>query len=164
MTFRKTTEFSAFTLLVAALFASGCGSGSTSASPTAPSGVNLTGTWAGTILDSGSKDTPSAATWTATQSGTSATGAFVFTAPNAVKIAGTLAGVMSGSQVAWTMTFPAGAFTAFGAPTCSATATGTSPSVTANSVVATLTLTYSAPCLGVITDKTTEIDILTLSK
>ena len=165
MTFRKTTQLSAFTLVVAALFA-GCGSGSSSSSPTGPSGVNLTGTWAGTFVTVGSKDAPTPATWTATQSGTSPTGAFGLTVDNGVKIAGTLSGVMSGSQVAWTMSFPAGTFTAMGSATCSVNATGTSPSVTTSSVVVTMTTTFSPTCVGIATEAghTSEVDLLTLTK
>jgi len=75
MTFRSKVQFSALALLVAAVLASGCGS--SSESPTAPSGLNLAGTWAGN-LGSNSNDR-NTVTWTATQSGTSPTGAFGIT-------------------------------------------------------------------------------------
>jgi len=163
MTFRSKVQFSALALLVAAVLASGCGS--SSESPTAPSGLNLAGTWAGN-LGSNSNDR-NAVTWTATQSGSSPTGAFGITLDEGdalQKVNGTLAGTVSGTQVSWTLTFPAGAFTAAGSATCSVTGTGTSSATTTSSISVSLNLTFAQACVGTVTDRTSEVDQLTLTK
>jgi hypothetical protein len=168
MTFGAKIPSSAIALIVAAVLTSGCGSAD-SASPTAPSGLNLTGAWVGTFGSSSNVSDRSPATWAATQSGTSPTGAFSLTFEDGgvfTKITGTLAGAVSGTQVAWTLAFPVGTFTAVGSPTCSISGTGTSSATTASSIVVAMNLTFAQACVGTITDngQTTEIDQLTLTK
>lgn len=143
-------------LALAVLAAAACGGGSSA--PTAPSipALNLTGAWSGTFAEQGSTN-PLRAVWTAAQSGTSVTGAFVLDRPSQadVKLTGTLAGALSGSQLTLTLTLPAGAFTPLGAPsTCSASGTGTSAATTATSISATLTVTFHASCAGSIPSAT----------
>jgi hypothetical protein len=168
MTFGAKIQFSAIALIVAAVLTSGCGSND-SDSPTAPSGLDLTGAWVGTFGASSNVSDRSPATWAATQSGTSPTGAFGLTFEEdgvLTKINGTLAGAVSGTQVAWTLTFPAGTFTAVGSPTCSISGTGTSSATTASSIAVALNLTFAQACVGTIIEngQTTEIDQLTLTK
>jgi hypothetical protein len=169
MTFGSKVQFSALAIIVAAILTSGCGSDSDSNSVTAPSGLDLTGAWAGTFGASTAVTDRSPATWAATQSGTSPTGAFGLTFEEGgvfTKISGTLAGAVSGTQVAWTLTFPAGTFTAVGAPACSISGTGTSSATTTSSIVVAMNLTFAQACVGTVTDngQTSEIDTLTLTK
>jgi hypothetical protein len=165
MTFRTKVKFSALTVFVAAVFAAGCGSDS----PLAPSGLDLTGPWTGSFgsASAGSGDR-APATWAATQSGTSSTGAFVLTFieddGSSTKITGTLAGAVSGTQVAWTLSFPNGTFPP--APTCAVTGTGTSTATTTSSILVDLTVTFTPACEGVVSEagQTSEINHLILNK
>lgn len=155
-------------LALAVFAAASCGHSNGGSTPTAPStpALNLSGTWSGTFAESGSTNSLRAA-WTATQSGTSVTGVFVLDRPDQpdVRLTGTLAGPLSGSQFTLTLTMPAGAFTALGAPaTCSATGTGTSAATTASSISATLALTYEPSCVGTFTPNATSTQQLTLRK
>jgi hypothetical protein len=126
----------------------------------------LAGTWSGTFAPTGApSQTP--VTWTATQSGSNATGAFVVLVGSAkTPITGTLAGAISGTQVSLTMTVPAGAFAVLGSATCSLTGAGTAANASTSSLVATITLTYAPVCAGTITDPgvTSEVKQLSLSK
>lgn len=156
-------------LAFAVLAAASCGhSDGGSGAPTAPStpALNLSGTWSGTFAEPGSTNSLRAA-WTAGQSGTSVTGAFVLDRPDQaeVKLTGTLAGALSGSQLTLTLTMPAGAFASLGAPSsCSATGTGTSAATTATSISSTLTVTFHASCVGTFTPSATSTQQLTLTK
>jgi hypothetical protein len=169
MTFCTKVQFSALVLIVAAVLASGCGSDNSN-SITAPSGLDLTGAWTGTFGSNTDGTGGSPATWAATQSGTSSTGKFSLTFEeddgSSMKIDGTLAGAISGTQVAWSLAFPAGTFTAVGVPTCSITGTGTSSAATTSSLAAALTITFSQACVGTISDgdQTSEVNQLKLTK
>ena len=171
MTFGTKVQFSALAVLVAAVLTAGCGSDD-SDSPTAPSGLDLTGAWVGTFGSSAVATDRSPATWAATQSGTSPTGAFSLTFTEdsgggaTTKITGTLAGAVSGTQVLWSLNFPAGTFNAQGAPACTVTGTGTSSATTSSAISVLMTITFAQACQGTVTDNgnTTEINQLTLTK
>ena len=170
MTFTRYVRFSTLALFVAAIFTSACSSNSTStpATPTAtaPVGLNLTGAWTGTLKTAGSND-QNTVTWAAGQSGTSSTGTFGVLVTNGTtkqNVNGTLAGVVTGTQVVWTLTFPVGAFTAMGSPNCSLTGSGTSSAATTSSIEASLNLTFAPACIGTVADKATEVDQLSLKK
>ena len=134
----------------------GCGS-----SPTSPSSttVNLAGNWTGTI-------STNRATWTATQNGASVTGPMALITQGGVPLSGlTLSGTISGTQVALTLTAPAGTYTPFGpsSSACSATGTGSS-TASATSISAVINLTYTAPCVGNVSSALTGTAQLTLTK
>jgi hypothetical protein len=104
-------------------------------------------------------------TWTASQNGSSVSGPFQVSFDDEddgpVSISGTLSGTLSGSQLALTVTFPAGSIPF--APDCSITGTGTS-TPTATAITAMVTLTFSAPCMGTVADEPTDTDRLVLTK
>ena len=152
--------------LIAAVSCGDSNKDNSSGSPTSPTPtLNLAGTWSGTVREVGSTETLLQATWTATQSGSAVTGPFVLSRTGqTIQLNGTLAGTLSGTQLALTLTMPAGAFTPIGGPsTCSATGTGTSEATTATSVSSTLTLSYAASCVGTFTPTATSMQ-LTLAK
>ena len=128
----------------------GCGSGSNSASPTSPSpspapapALSLAGTWTGTIT-SPEKSIP-VRSWTAAQSGASASGPMVIDGGGGNANA-TLTGTVAGAQLtAATFTVPAqsGGLP----PGCSFSGTGTL-AATASSISGGLAMTFPPACVG----------------
>jgi hypothetical protein len=97
-------------ILSVALFATGCGSSSNS--PTAPSGTasaqSVAGTWSGTSTDTAGKE---GMTWTVTQSGNSFTGSMGLRDDNRGMMGtGTMRGTLSGHAVTFHMDVPNGGF------------------------------------------------------
>lgn len=143
--------------------------GSTSGnSPNSP--ANLSGTWTGTIGQAGQAN-PVTLSWRATHNGSSISGPITATITEtgqSLTITGTLSGTIGSNGVALTLTFPAGTFTATGAPsTCAMTGAGNTTLATTNNittVTGSMTLTWGASCVGTIADKATETDQLTLTK
>jgi len=165
----------AASLALTTLACSNSSSGSSTGVVTAPSSpsLNLAGSWSGTMGKQGGDNKPMKVSWAATQNGANVSGPIQLeinfgsdSQPNNQTINGTLAGTIAGSQVSLTMTLPPGAFTQIGSAACSVSGTGSSSTATANSVVATMNVTFAAPCVGVVTDpgKNSEVDQLSLSK
>ena len=156
--------------LTAACGSSGAGSVNAAApsAAAAASSVNLSGSWAGKLAsvqsNSGDPNAPSVK-WSATQSGSSVTGPLSLTfsddAGRPQTIQGTLNGAMSGGQLSLTLSFPAGAFADI--PGCTVGGAGTA-TPTSSSISSTVAITFSAPCVGTVTDRPTETDQLTLTK
>ena len=151
--------------------AAACGGSSRAGGITAPSpasSLNLAGNWSGTVSASDGNEVISAA-WTATQTGASLTGPFTLLVPfsdddaSLHPITGTLTGTISGTQLQLTLMFPAGTFTAAGAPSCSVSATGMS-TPTASALSASITVTFATSCIGTITEQATETNQLSLTK
>jgi hypothetical protein len=129
--------------------------------------LNLAGNWSGTVGDPGTDEAMNAS-WTATQNGAAITGPFTlqvrFSEDAPLQpITGILAGTISGTQLALTLTFPTGTFTWAGAPSCSVSATGLS-TPTASALSASMAITFSTACIGTIADEATDTDQLSLTK
>jgi hypothetical protein len=91
-------------LLLAALFSTACGD-ELPTEPTNPA-TNLTGVWRGNITVNNVSTTM---TWTLTQTGTSVTGPVVIALPTGVVLMnGAVAGTLSGTNLGFTVTVPAG--------------------------------------------------------
>ena len=107
----------------------GCDDEPTSPSPIGtPPALNLTGTWVGPF---GARQTSVAfrATWTASQTGANVTGNVeMFRASDNVTFTGSLAGVLSGTNLSLTYTVPRGNVP--GAPDCTISGNGTIPATT----------------------------------
>lgn len=151
-----------------------CGSnGSGSANPAAPStpSMNLAGSWAGkmaaTRSDGRPDSNPGVVAWTASQNGSSVSGPLTLTFNNndnsgvTLSFRGTLSGTLSGTQLALTLSFPAGTFV--DVPACAITGTGTATPTT-SAISSSVTITFGAACVGTISDQSSEIDQLTLTK
>ena len=144
-------------------------SASSTSTPAAAASLNLAGNWSGKLLQvrsDGKTDTDGPLlSWTASQSGSAATGPFSLSSTDddgrVVKLTGTLTGTISGAQVAFAMSFPTGSIAQ--APACNINGTGTT-APTATSISATMAMTFSAPCVGTLVDHPTETDQMTLSK
>ena len=136
----------------------GCGE-STIASPTAPSAavpsINLTGAWSGMLRDDPgqNEDQGAPAAWTATQTGNSVSGPFQLKVDEDdgqdVIIKGTLSGTLSGTQMALTMSFPAGTFAE--EPGCAISGAGTT-TPTSTSLETVFAMTVTPVCLERILD------------
>jgi hypothetical protein len=128
----------------------------------------MTGTWSGTLEDPNFD--PDKLSWTATQNGTSVTGPAVLTmAPppgeSEVRVVnGTMTATLSGTEASLTLTLPAGSFTPFGGPpACSVKGTATAqPSAT--SLQATMTRTFDASCIGIVSKGATDTVPLALTR
>ncbi len=139
-----------------------CGSSGSSASP---SGLWLAANWSGTLSHAipGGTRAASMAT-TLNQSSTTIRGAVSVTPQGGlVPVYGTILGTLSGTQFTFTVTVPAGAFTAYGSSTCSLTGTSTA-TASATSISGTLSETFSAACVGSVTDSATQTEQLSLTK
>jgi hypothetical protein len=102
--------------------------------PTNPA-TDLTGTWRGNITVS---NVSALMTWTLTQTGTSVTGPVVIALPTGVVLMnGTLAGTLSGTTLAFTVTVPPGGIVS--QPGCSGQIAGSNTVASA----ATMNGTYS---------------------
>lgn len=135
-------------------------------SPTAPTtSFNLAGLWTGTVGEEGESD-PAQVTWTASHNGNSATGPLTITftdTDNGIPYTfrGMLAGTISGSQLALTVSLPAGTFPEV--PGCSMAGSGTT-TASNTTISADITVTFSPACLGTIADSPTDTDRLRLRK
>jgi hypothetical protein len=132
----------AWTVLVV-LLTTGCGGGDSS---TAPAGVILNGTYRGSASDNSG---PGTLTWIVTQTASTISGSLTMRdSQSGVSGAGTVSGSLTGTALNFTMSIPAGGFSApYSA--CSATFHGSANSVTS----ATINGTYSGTnsCGGTIT-------------
>lgn len=143
----------------------GCGStSSSSGNPAAPSAVslNLAGSWTGKIA--GTNGNGPSLVWTASQSGSTVSGPLDLSFVDNGKpqtFRGTLSGTISGADVSLTISIPAGAFA--DVPACSITATGTA-TPTATSISSSMTVNFAPACVGTISDRSSEIDQLSLTK
>ena len=111
---------------------------------TAPSPLNLSGTWSGIV---GQAQTGSALrlTWQAAQIGSRVSGSATLVKPAVnVPASGTLTGVLSGGQLTLTYTVPSGGVPGF--PDCTVIGAGMA-NASATSISGTLTLILSA-CAG----------------
>ena len=116
-------------LILTALISAACGD-EMPTDPTSPA-TNLTGTWRGNVTVS---NVSALMTWTLTQTGTSATGPVVIALPTGVVLMnGTVAGTLSGTNLAFTVTVPPGGIVS--QPGCSGQIAG------ANTVVSSTTMT-----------------------
>jgi hypothetical protein len=107
-------------LIAVALISTACGD-EMPTEPTNPA-TNLTGTWRGNITVS---SVSALMTWTLTQTGTSVTGPVVIALPTGVVLMnGTMAGTLSGTSLAFTVTVPPGGIVS--QPGCSGQIAGTS--------------------------------------
>ena len=119
-------------------------------STTGPSGaetLDLAGAWSGTLFQpgSGTRGTDMLATWMATQTGNSVSGSHTLSHPVlGVTLTGTLAGVLTGSQLSLTQVVARGDVPGF--PDCSFTGTG-SVTVTSRSISGILTTSFKS-CEG----------------
>lgn len=114
--------------------------------PTTPSGVTLTGTWAGMIGASMSM-TAVRVTWVATQDGADVSGTGTLVKPAVdILVSGTLAGRVDGSQITLTLTVPLGSVP--GVAACSVSGNG-SGVVSGNAIAGTFTLTAAPACQAV---------------
>jgi len=96
-------------------------SGSSSTTPTAPSGPNLNGTWTTSVT---AANVSGRMTWTLTQSGTTVTGPVtVAVSSGIVLLNGSLSGTVTNNSLAYTITVPAGGLPL--QPTCSGQLQGT---------------------------------------
>jgi hypothetical protein len=140
--------------------------GGTTPTPQSPTGMNLAGTWTGTMAESTVDPDPDRLSWTATQSGASVSGTAVLTMMGDTPkvVTGTMTGVVAGTQVSLTFTLPAGSFVSVGGPAgCSVTGTATS-TPTDTSIAAAMTRTFSAACIGIVGKSSTDMVQLSLSK
>jgi hypothetical protein len=103
-------------------FAAACtSSGSTSTSPTAPTGANLNGTWTTSVTVSGASGRM---TWALTQSGSAVSGPVtVAVSSGIVLLNGSLSGTATDTSLVYTITVPAGGLPL--QPTCSGQLQGT---------------------------------------
>lgn len=160
MTFARYALASRWIGVALAAVVTGCG-GSDSTGPS--ESINYGGTWKGTLGDTAVDGVT--VTWTAAQSGSTVSGPVALRDPDGNAFAGTVTGAISNAQLAFTVTLPPGTFTPLGGPaTCSVSGTGTTTTATATAISASLQLTFSASCIGTITDNATETDQLTLAK
>jgi hypothetical protein len=147
-------------LLLAALFATATGCGSSPAAPAATSGVppatalNLTGTWIGTGTDA---QGPEKFKWTLTQIGSNVTGSAVLDPGNPAdgtcgschkQKNGTVSGTISGTALSLTLDFPKGGGDL--TPLCGLTMSATTTDVAAGRIASAYTGTTT--CEGPITD------------
>ena len=115
-------------LLVAAILSTACGD-EMPTEPTNPA-TSLTGVWRGNITVNNVSTTM---TWTLTQTGTSVAGPVVIALPTGVVLMnGTVAGTLSGTTLAFTVTVPPGGIVS--QPGCSGQITG------ANAVMSSTTM------------------------
>ena len=136
------------------LVVASCGS-----STDATASLNFSGTWRGTFSSPG----PATVTWTATQTGNNVSGPVVVVVSAApIQFTGTISGSATSGQLALAVAIPAGAIP--GAPGCAISGVGTSTVATATSIVAQIAVSFSMPCVGVITTQTTGTAQLALSK
>lgn len=155
--------------------ATGCGSSSGSSSggssivtaPSAPE-MDLGGSWSGKFIftqgDGTPDPNPGIVAWTATQSGSSLTGPMTLTVHDnggTETYAGTLSGVLAGTQLALTFSLPAGTFAEV--PACAINGAGTATPTT-SAITSSLTINFGAACMGTVSDRSTEIDQLQLTK
>src|SRR5262245_39367366 len=122
-------------LVIAVLVCAGCGDSNTE--PSEPP-ADLTGSWTGQIGSSMS-GTAMRFTWTATQSGSTATGTARLVKPTVgTEIPGTLTATINGNQAGLSFSAPAGSVPTV--PACAASGTG-SGTFGGNSLAGTFTLT-----------------------
>lgn len=126
-------------LIVSALVAcAACGGDSTT--PSEPP-ANVAGTWTGQLGTSAS-GTALRLTWTATQSGSTATGPARLVKPSVgTEIPGTLSATINGTQAGLSFSAPPGSVPTL--PACTASGTG-SGTVGGNSILGTFSLTATA--------------------
>lgn len=106
--------------LIAAVLGVGCTSDK-SPTPSAPSPLNLTGTWSGDLALQG---TPARMSWSLTQTNTNVTGPVLILLPTGtVLLNGTLTGTLTGSTLAYTIAILPGGIPSL--PTCSGQLGGT---------------------------------------
>jgi len=159
--------FGTVALYVTAILVAACSSGgATTPTSLSPTGMNLSGAWTGTMVESSVDPDPDRLSWTATQSGANVSGTAVLTMMGSEPkvVTGTMTGVIAGTQVSLTFTLPAGSFVSVGGPAgCSVTGTATAtPSEI--SIAATMTRTFSSACLGVVGKSSTDTVQLSLTK
>jgi hypothetical protein len=132
--------------------------------PAGPAGeIDYEGSWTG---DMGDPNTVlrTSVTWTPTHTGNSVTGRIDFQLTSTLTARGTLAGTVVGTVIDFTLTVPAGSYPAPVSQACTLTGTGSSSTATDHDIVATLALTYTAPCLGTLTSVLTTNHRLRLIK
>jgi hypothetical protein len=145
-------------IAILAVGVAACGKTGTSS---APSGLWLAANWSGTLSRPGRAAALAA---TLNQSFTTIRGAVSVTPQGGtVPIYGTLLGTLSGTQFTFTVTVPAGAFTAYGSSTCTLTGTSTA-TASATSISGTLSETFSAPCVGSVVDSAAQTEQLSLTR
>lgn len=140
--------------------AAACDDGPTDPTPIGtPGSLNLTGTWTGSLGPPGTLVVYQA-TWTAAQTGNAVSGNLALFRPtDNVGYPGTLAGTLTGTQLAVTYAVPRGSIAT--APTCSIAGSGT---LTASATLMSgrLSLTYS-DCLA-LTAETSALEEFSLTK
>ena len=145
-------------LLFAALI--GC----SSEEPIGPDGeIDYQGTWIGDIGDPNVIQRPSV-TWTPTHTHNTVTGQIVFQLTSTLTARGTLTANVVGTVLEMTLTVPAGAYPAPISQSCTLTGTGISSTATDRDIVATLAMTWTAPCLGTLTNTLDANHRITLIK
>jgi hypothetical protein len=169
-----------FVLPIVTLAAAACGSSSTAptsanaattaAATVAAVSLNIAGNWSGTLGKTDSNN-PIKVTWSATQSGATASGPATLHIVNndnsgkstTLDVAATMTAAISGSNAALTLTLPAGSFTSLGSASCSVTGKGDS-TLSASSISSSMTITFDPSCVGTVADKSSEVDQLSLTK
>ena len=134
---RRLVRLARVLFYVCILFSADCGGDS----PTAPSSLNLTGTFSGPASDSFGPGL--FLTWRLTQTGSAVSGTMTATATG-FTATGTVSGTLNGTTLTFTFTSPRGGIQ--GLPACSSTANGTASGVTNTTIPGTYSGVNS--CLG----------------
>lgn len=131
--------------LVLIIFSVSC----TKNNPAAPV-LNLTGTWYGLITDP-FFGTESTLTWQVTQTGNSIGGTLLSTNTNNIIIVGTISGTVSGTDLNYTMSVPAGGVQSPPFADCAVDFSG-SATLTGTTIIGTYSGTGSGSCPGTFSD------------
>ena len=125
--------------------------------------IDYQGEWTGNIGDPNTVQRITV-TWTPTHTRNTVTGPIVFRLTSTLTARGTLAANVVGEILELTLTVPPGAYPSPISQACTLTGTGTSSVATDHDIVALLALTYTAPCLGTLTNNISVNHRLTLIK